>query len=167
LLDLLQRELRRGRRSGAGTGILMIDLDHFKKINDSYGHLAGDVVLKEIAGRIGNAVRSYDFVGRYGGEEFIAVLSDCSAVDLQMVAERARLAVSGIPVAAIPDGLSVTVSIGGAVAYDGSAELEALSMADAALYEAKRSGRNRVVIGPCSVVVLEDARQAAAMHSGA
>jgi len=167
VLDLLQRELRRGRRSGTGTGLLMIDLDHFKKINDSYGHLAGDVVLKEIAGRIGNAVRSYDFVGRYGGEEFIAILSDCSPEDLQLVAERARLAVSGTPVAAIPNGLSVTVSIGGVVAYDGTAELEALSMADAVLYEAKRSGRNRVVIGPCSLVVHEGSRHAAAMRSGA
>lgn len=166
VLDLLQRELRRGRRSGAGTGILMIDLDHFKKINDSYGHLAGDVVLKEIAGRIGHAVRSYDFVGRYGGEEFIAVLSDCSPADLQMVAERARLAVSDTPVSAIPNGLSVTVSIGGVVAYDCAAELEVLSMADAALYEAKRSGRNRVVMGPRSVVP-EDVRHAVVMHSGA
>lgn len=146
VLDLLSCELRRGRRSDAATGVLMFDLDHFKRINDTHGHLAGDVVLRETANRISQAVRSYDFVGRYGGEEFIAVLSNCSAEDMAHVAERARQAVANIPVRINSTTVNLTVSIGGAVALNGSPELEMLSTADAALYEAKRGGRNRVVI---------------------
>ncbi len=146
VLDLLGCELRRSRRSEAATGVLMFDLDHFKKINDTYGHLVGDVVLKETAVRIAQAVRSYDFVGRYGGEEFIAVLSNCSAEDAAHVAERARQAVANMPIQTNSVTVNVTVSIGGAVARNGAPEYEMLSTADAALYEAKHAGRNRVVI---------------------
>ncbi len=146
-LDLLACELRRGRRTGVFTGILMIDLDHFKNINDSYGHLAGDAVLRETAARIGRAVRSYDFVGRYGGEEFIAILSNCSSEDLRAVAERTRQAVAELPILTGASRVKVTVSVGGVVAQNGTPEVELLATADAALYEAKRTGRDRVVIG--------------------
>lgn len=147
VLDLLSCELRRGRRTDVFTGILMIDLDHFKNVNDSYGHLAGDSVLKETASRISRAVRSYDFVGRYGGEEFIAILSNCSREDLRTVAERTRQAVAELPILASDSRVNVTVSIGGAVGLYGTPEVELLAVADAALYEAKRTGRNRVVLG--------------------
>src|SRR5580698_4770519 len=98
VLSLLDRELQRAARSAMPTGIMMIDLDHFKTINDTYGHLTGDAVLKEVADRINRAVRSYDSVGRYGGEEFLAVLSNCYPDDLRTVAERVRFAVSDTPI---------------------------------------------------------------------
>jgi two-component system cell cycle response regulator len=149
VLNLLQCELQRGMRTEVFTGILMIDLDHFKNINDTYGHLVGDAVLKEVAGRISHAVRSYDFVGRYGGEEFLAILSNCSAEDLRLVADRTRTVVAESPVRVDSVAVSVTVSIGAAVARNGTPEVELLSTADDALYEAKRAGRNRVVIASC------------------
>ena len=146
-LDLLARELQRSSRSETSTGVLMIDLDHFKNVNDSYGHLVGDAVLKEVAARIARAVRSYDFVGRYGGEEFLAVLSNCSSQDLRAVAGRACSVVAESPVVALSLEIPVTVSIGGVVSSSRTPEFDLLSAADAALYEAKNAGRNRVVIG--------------------
>lgn len=146
ILDLLTCELRRGARSEASTGVLMIDVDHFKQINDVYGHLVGDAVLKEVAARTARAVRSYDFVGRYGGEEFIALLSNCSAEDLGTVAERTRRAVSEAPVHVQSVAVEVTVSVGGYIATDGCSDMDLLANADSALYKAKQSGRNRVVI---------------------
>jgi diguanylate cyclase (GGDEF)-like protein len=149
-LHLLKCELERGARSGTSTGVLMIDLDHFKKINDTYGHLSGDAVLRAAASRISIAMRSYDFVGRYGGEEFLAVLSNCNNEELQAVAERARQAVAESPISAEECDISVTASIGGVVTVSKIEEdVELLSTADSALYEAKRSGRNRVVIASC------------------
>jgi len=145
-LDLLASELQRGFRSHTPTGILMIDLDHFKSVNDTHGHLAGDVVLKEAARRISDAVRSYDFVGRYGGEEFLAVLSDCTLDELEIVAERIRSTVGETAIAAQTANINVTVSVGGVVALDRASDLELLSAADSSLYEAKRAGRNRVVV---------------------
>lgn len=145
-MHLLKRDLERGIRSGSPTGVLLIDLDHFKKINDTYGHLSGDVVLKEAASRISRAVRSYDFVGRYGGEEFMAVLSNCTEHELQIVAERVRMAVAETPVRADGTEIRVTASVGGAVAQHHTNELALLASADTALYEAKQNGRNRVTI---------------------
>jgi two-component system, cell cycle response regulator len=148
-LHLLGCELQRGLRSRAPTGILMIDLDHFKSVNDTYGHLNGDAVLKEAGCRIDHALRSYDFVGRYGGEEFLAVLSNCTPDDLQNIAERARCAVAETPISTDAGDVSVTVSIGGIVASSDLPVLKLLSAADSALYEAKEAGRNRVMIGLC------------------
>jgi diguanylate cyclase (GGDEF)-like protein len=146
-LHLLKCELERGARSGTSTGVLMIDLDHFKNINDTFGHLSGDVVLKIAASRIGLAVRSYDLVGRYGGEEFLAVLSNCTSEQLQAVAERVRLAVAESPISAEGCEIEVTASIGAAITASKIEEhIHLLSSADSALYEAKRNGRNRVVI---------------------
>lgn len=145
-LHLLGRELERGARAGVPTGVLLIDLDFFKTVNDSYGHLCGDAVLKQAAARISRAVRSYDLVGRYGGEEFLAVLSNCSRGELEAVAERARNSVAESPISAEAALIHATVSIGGAVTLQGTNHLALLAAADAALYEAKRNGRNRVVI---------------------
>jgi two-component system, cell cycle response regulator len=148
VLSLLDRELQRAARSGMPTGILMMDLDHFKTINDTYGHLTGDVVLKEVADRINGAVRSYDCLGRYGGEEFLAILSNCYPGDLRAVAERVRFAVSDTPIGTGTMSLAVTVSVGGIVTSHATPSLESLSAADAMLYEAERSGGNRVRLGP-------------------
>jgi len=147
LLDLLHRELDRACRSQSPTGLVILDIDHFKKVNDSYGHLVGDVVLQEVANRISRVVRLYDFVGRYGGEEFLIVLPGCGKDQLQQSAERIRIAIASMPVLAARDEISVTVSAGGAVAEPGTnTEKETLAKADAALYQAKDAGRNCIAI---------------------
>jgi two-component system cell cycle response regulator len=147
ILNLLDRELQRGARAGTSTGILMLDLDHFKMINDTCGHVTGDAVLKEVVHRIDQAVRSYDFLGRYGGEEFLAVLSECSPTDLHTVAERIRSAVADTPIQTAAASLSVTISVGGVVTSNLAPGIDLLSAADAVLYQAKAKGRNRVEIG--------------------
>ena len=144
VLDLLHREIERAARFHASTGVLMIDLDHFKKINDTCGHLTGDAVLKETARRITQVVRSYDFVGRYGGEEFLVLLPGCDKEQAEQSGERIRLAVMATPVVAGGSEISVSISIG-ATATIGGPETEVLAIADAALYQAKSAGRNRTV----------------------
>jgi two-component system, cell cycle response regulator len=155
ILHLLDQELERGARSGTPTGILMMDLDRFKTLNDTYGHLSGDAILKGVAHRISQAVRSYDFLGRYGGEEFLAVLSNCFPDDLRTIAERVRSAVSDTPIFTETTSLAVTVSVGGVVTSHATPGRESLSAADAVLYEAKRNGGNRVEIGPCDLTGLK------------
>jgi two-component system, cell cycle response regulator len=146
-LDLLQREIERADRSQTPTGLLMLDLDHFKKINDTYGHPAGDVVLKEVACRINRVVRSYDFVGRYGGEEFLVVLPGCDQNQAQQSAERIRSEIAEGPVLTVNAEILVTASIGVTSARANTASgKEILAVADTALYEAKRAGRNRTVV---------------------
>jgi two-component system cell cycle response regulator len=146
ILNLLGGELQRGARARTTTGVLMMDVDHFKKVNDEHGHLNGDAVLREISERIKLAVRSYDFVGRYGGEEFLAVLPDCSPGALRAVAERIRRAVAGTPVCTETASMAMTVSIGGVTTSNPTPDLELISTADSALYAAKSNGRNRVEI---------------------
>lgn len=148
VLDLLHRELERAARSKTSTSVLMLDLDHFKKINDTYGHLTGDVVLREVAKRIAQSVRSYDLVGRYGGEEFLVVLPSCGKTEIKQSANRIRLAVASAPILAGSSEIPVTASIGATVVEGPTAgsESEMLSTADTALYEAKNTGRNRVSV---------------------
>lgn len=146
-----ERELSSAARAKSTCGVLMLDLDHFKQVNDVYGHLAGDIVLKEVATTITKHVRDYDSVGRFGGEEFVVLLPGATETEVIPVAERVRQAVMAIeaevPAAGgtrIVSGLSV--SIGVAVYPSGGAVLERLlQVADSALYQAKNSGRNRVV----------------------
>ena len=147
ILETLRRELDRAARSKSATGLLMLDIDHFKAINDTHGHLIGDGVLRQVTQRIAHAVRGYDSVGRYGGEEFLIVLPGCGRDQIDQGAERVRGAVDDGPL--LVDGLtiSVTVSIGAAVATGATiSDLEILAAADAALYRAKRAGRNRTVL---------------------
>jgi len=147
ILEMLRRELERGARSKTTTGILMLDIDHFKAINDTYGHFTGDAVLREVTQRISKAVRSYDSVGRYGGEEFVIVLPGCSRDQVNQGAERVRAAVDSGPVRVNEWQIAVTVSIGAAVTTHGAiSEKEILAAADAALYRAKEIGRNRTVV---------------------
>jgi diguanylate cyclase (GGDEF)-like protein len=146
-LDMLRRELVRASRSQSPTGVLMLDLDHFKKVNDTRGHLGGDRVLKEVAQRITQTVRTYDVVGRYGGEEFLIVLPGCDSDQVQEAAERIRAVVASTPILAAGSEISITVSIGGAVAPPcGISAKEILTTADAALYRAKAAGRNCVAL---------------------
>ena len=145
ILDVLKRELLRAQRESTSVGVLLGDLDHFKSVNDTYGHLVGDAVLRESAQRIGAAVRSYDSVGRYGGEEFLIILSGCEDdSDMVKQAERIRSQVCGGPVQTPEEEIPITLSLGVASSAEYQ-EVEAiLRAADAALYRAKHAGRNRV-----------------------
>jgi two-component system cell cycle response regulator len=147
ILEMLKRELERGARAMTTTGILMLDIDHFKRINDTYGHLTGDAVLREVTNRVSKAVRSYDSVGRYGGEEFVVVLPGCSRDQVDHGAERVRAAVDSGPIQVGESNVFVTVSIGAAVTTRSDiSDCELLAAADIALYRAKKIGRNRTVI---------------------
>jgi two-component system cell cycle response regulator len=147
ILDLLERELARGQREGRPVGVILADVDHFKGINDTFGHLAGDRVLRQVAGRLGEALRPYDTVGRYGGEEFLVVLPGCDAAAATGLAERLRRCVAAEPVGWEGGPVAVTLSLGVA-AWDGSVDTAGLlQAADEALYRAKGAGRNRVMSG--------------------
>ena len=144
ILDLIGGELARARR-GTPTCVAMIDADHFKAINDTHGHLTGDAVLAEIAARIRRAVREFDAAGRYGGEEFVAVLSNCTLGTAWVVCERIRSFVADQPVQTPAGPISITVSIGLAPCDSEFATVEhVIAAADAAMYRAKKNGRNRV-----------------------
>jgi diguanylate cyclase (GGDEF)-like protein len=128
----------------------MLDVDYFKKVNDSYGHHAGDLVLVEISRVLSNCVRQYDAVGRYGGEEFLVVLPGCKADSAADRAEQLRAAVAASRTAAGDKSLAVTVSVGLACAEEPEAAQAQilLSAADEALYAAKSAGRNCVSVAP-------------------
>lgn len=142
------QQLQMAHRVGRHAAVLMIDIDFFKKVNDTYGHLVGDIVLAEVAARMQRSLRDGDILARFGGEEFVLLLLDAAPVNSMMVAERLRQAVAGSVIEADESSLQVTVSIGLC-----NLELEAeqapdleklLHRADMALYHAKRTGRNRV-----------------------
>ena len=133
------------RRASDGVGVLMIDIDHFKRINDRFGHDAGDEVLRAVAAVIARAVRDGDVPARFGGEEFVILLRDPTTEVALEVAERVRLAVAGLDLRAIGP-TSVSVSVGVAVQVDPLEPIDdLLAAADRALYRAKRAGRDRVV----------------------
>jgi diguanylate cyclase (GGDEF)-like protein len=141
ILDLLHREYELAARTGSTIGVIMLDVDHFKQVNDTYGHLAGDHVLVEAARRMQEAVRSYDLVGRYGGEEFLVVSPDCDREQIQICAERIRSAMAEQPVLALDSRIPITVSAGTAVLVPRlNSEKDALAAADTALYRAKSGG---------------------------
>ncbi len=129
-------------------GVLMADLDHFKRINDNHGHLVGDGVLREVAARLRSAVRDVDVVGRYGGEEFMVVLTNASFDMACEIAERIRSRVAGTPINVHGTTVAITISLGLAVAEAGDTALTLTRRADDALYQAKDQGRDRVVVAP-------------------
>jgi len=146
ILSFLDRELARAQREKKQFGVVLGDLDEFKSINDSLGHLFGDQVLKEVARRIASKTRVYDGVGRYGGEEFLIVLVDCDLTTTLIRAEEIRTHVASTPIQLTGKRRIVTLSMGVSIA-DGANPSDAdrvLNLADEALYHAKRSGRNRV-----------------------
>ena len=144
ILNILERELLRSERDRQPVGVIMIDVDHFKSINDSRGHAAGDAVLRIIATGIAAVVRPYDSVGRYGGEEFLIVAPNCSLGETWELAERVRVHVAGCNI--IVGGSPVQVSLSlGVTTGEAASELEkVLNSSDAAMYQAKNAGRNRV-----------------------
>jgi len=145
ILEILERELARSRREGQPVSILLADADHFKDINDTHGHLVGDRVLRHIAQRLSGVVRTYDSVGRYGGEEFLLVLPDTDADIALALAERLRHFVEEEPTATDDREVWASISIGVATPHSDETAEQLLQNADNALYAAKRSGRNRVV----------------------
>ena len=147
ILDIMDREFERSARGHTSMGIIILDLDFFKRINDSYGHPAGDVVLREAVSRIQEALRTYDAVGRYGGEEFLIVLPDCNQDQAERCAERVRSKISSAPIYFNEVAIAVTASLGLAVTSLSPGGAKAtLEAADAALYRAKNAGRNKVVL---------------------
>jgi diguanylate cyclase (GGDEF)-like protein len=152
ILEVLQTELARAERERQPVGVVLADVDKFKSVNDTYGHNVGDQVLRETARRMHQSVRSYDAIGRYGGEEFLLVLPGCDLGCAGQQAERLRLAIASATMS-ISDGLftaelPITASFGATTLYPGmNTALEPLiKLADEALYEAKRTGRNRVIL---------------------
>jgi two-component system cell cycle response regulator len=145
ILDILNRELTRSQRERTPLSVIMVDLDHFKQINDTWGHLAGDAVLREAARRMQLSLRTYDAVGRYGGEEFLVVLPGVALPEAENLAERLRTTVGGEPVPAGTASVAATISLGVIAAPAGCVMAETLiHAADEALYRAKALGRNRV-----------------------
>lgn len=147
ILAILRKEFSRATRDGSSVAVCMVDIDHFKKINDKHGHVLGDQVLKEVTSRMSDAVRLYDEVGRYGGEEFIVILPNNTIGTACLVAERIRECIDAAPVETDQGPVPVQISVG--VATSDLAAFKCIDdfvhAADAALYEAKRTGRNRVV----------------------
>jgi len=155
IVDFLQRELARAARERNTVAVAMVDLDHFKAINDTYGYLAGDTVLREVARRLRSAMRTYDAMGRYGGDEFLAVVAGWDAPGAISFAEsfRARIDRKAIDT---PEGMiPVTLSVGVAVSSGEANPGGLIRAADAALYRAKSKGRNRVEMAMWEEVAVE------------
>ncbi len=148
IIEILMEELSRSGRQGSPVSLAMVDLDHFKHVNDTHGHVVGDEVLREVAARLQRAIRLYDAVGRFGGEEFMVVLPGSEGEAAELAAERIRDEISRQPVITSCGALQVTASLGvvtrmGEIVHDATALLVA---ADTALYDAKAAGRDRVTI---------------------
>ena len=155
IFDTLAQELARAEREDTPLAIVMVDLDKFKSINDSFGHPAGDAVLQQASRRLSTSVRTYDYVGRYGGEEFLIVLPNCNRERARRLSERLRRSVADAPMSAEGRELNITCSLGVAFsdASNGSDVAALVHAADEALYRAKQAGRNCVQVAPSPAVV--------------
>jgi diguanylate cyclase (GGDEF)-like protein len=134
------------RRYGWDFGVIFIDIDHFKEVNDTYGHAVGDGVLRMVAHALKNSLRSFDFVGRWGGEEFIIILPNITSDVLAMVAERCRAKVQECTFQTEGRELSVTISAGAVLAEPGEEVDQVVKRADVLMYRSKHGGRNRVTV---------------------
>lgn len=144
-MEFVGRQMERVSRTGSKSYVIIFDLDHFKLVNDRYGHQAGDAVLIELTSRVSNTLRSYDVFARYGGEEFIIFASDLDKMSAMQLMERIRRSIAGNPVEYKGASISVTASFGLAPAAPVNQLEPAIALADEALYEAKSEGRNRSV----------------------
>ncbi|HWO33611.1 MAG TPA: diguanylate cyclase [Candidatus Acidoferrum sp.] len=144
VMGFLTRELARSKRDSKPIGIILADVDHFKSINDTCGHLYGDEALKEIARRFRAKLRVYDAVGRYGGEEFLLILPGCDAMMTVIRADDMRGHVAITPVVSANTSRVITISVGVVSSEQGGTAEELLTQADCGLYRAKQKGRNRV-----------------------
>lgn len=144
ILERLDTEMSRARRQQSELSIAVLDIDHFKLVNDNYGHAVGDEVLRDFSQRLRAVLRDYDTVGRYGGEEFLAVLPNICAIRNEDIFDRIRTSIGGEPFKTSVGALKVTTSVG-AACTDGKETVDGvIHLADEALYEAKRAGRNQV-----------------------
>jgi diguanylate cyclase (GGDEF)-like protein len=144
-MELLKREASRCERTRQELGVLIADIDHFKTINDTYGHPVGDEVIKQIALKMASALRPYDSVGRFGGEEFLVLAPNCALSEAAVVAERLRRSVATEKFAIGHLSIAISVSIGVSTIKGACPDVNlALQAADSALYRAKDKGRNRV-----------------------
>jgi diguanylate cyclase (GGDEF)-like protein len=140
-------EIKRAQRSGAPVSIILCDLDHFKSINDRYGHEGGDTVLRTVAMELRAALRETDVLGRWGGEEFMAVLVDTDSQLARFVAERMRSAIAKTTFAGLPEGITISVGVAtqqAVVTAEGAWD-HLVKEADQLLYQAKKEGRNRIM----------------------
>jgi diguanylate cyclase (GGDEF)-like protein len=146
--ERLSAESQKAFESESNLSIIMVDIDHFKKVNDTFGHDGGDKVLREIASLLKNSVRKHDTVARYGGEEFVLLLPGAPLDPTNMVAERIRRSVENTPFDMGQTQIRITISLGisNFPIHRMKSKEELVKMADLALYEAKRGGRNRVCI---------------------
>lgn len=146
IIDALRRKIEQARREKGHVGIAMSDIDYFKKINDTFGHIAGDAVLRETAKRMCFSLRPYDEIGRYGGEEFLIIMPGCDALSAVKNAERLRSCIEKSPMDTSEGMIPVTTCFGvTAITHGKTEEVNALiRTADKALYRAKANGRNRV-----------------------
>jgi two-component system cell cycle response regulator len=146
IMDSLHRELERAKRDKKPVSVILVDIDHFKNVNDTLGHLFGDEALREVAKRLGAKLRIYDGVGRYGGEEFLLILPDCELKDALLRADDVRACIASKPITSAEVSKAVTISMGVAcsTAQTGGNAESLLHHADQGLYAAKRNGRNRV-----------------------
>lgn len=142
-----ETEIARAIRTRSSLSVALVDIDHFKTVNDTYGHLAGDMALRAVADAIREQLRSYDVAGRFGGEEFVVLLPHAGEADAMAIAERLRTHIAGMVIAVDPDqGTSITLTVSvGVAALDGTARelTDLLAAADSALYYAKENGRNK------------------------
>ncbi len=145
IVDYLQKELTRAARQNFAITVFLVDLDCFKRVNDTYGHAAGDKVLQEAARRMQTSLRPYDHIGRYGGEEFLIIASGCDSSEATVLAERIRRSISEETIGWASREISMTASLGFAISGKAPKDAAALiAAADEALYRAKNAGRNRV-----------------------
>lgn len=154
VMEALENHVNKAVQTGKTLCVMMIDLDFFKRVNDTHGHLVGDIVLRHTAERIKAAVRDFDMVGRFGGEEFTVILTNADMTLARVIAERIRQDVAETPFHAKGHIIEVTISLGVAMLRPGETREAILERADVSLYKAKQTGRNRVVVA-------EDLEQAA------
>ncbi len=148
ILEILLRVFKRSNREKTPLTVIMADLDYFKNINDTYGHIAGDAVLKETAQRLVKSLRDYDYIARYGGEEFLMIIQNCNSKKGKYLAERARNSIGSKPINTSAGLVNVTISVGVASIPEIKVKKieDFINAADMALYKAKHAGRNNVKI---------------------
>jgi two-component system cell cycle response regulator len=148
IFDFLDTELNRGLRENTPTGVVMIDIDHFKRVNDRYGHLIGDEVLVEVAYRLKNAIRPYDRIGRYGGDEVLVILPNCNSKEAKKIAKRLYDSVTEEKIPTEVGSLKINISIG-CVSNENNlqvSKMELIQASDNALLSAKKKGRDRIIL---------------------